>query len=49
MKLKKLLALAMVSVMTLSMAACGGKDDASTDGNKTDGGTTEIKEVNLVM
>ncbi len=48
MKLKKLLALAMVSVMTLSMAACGGKDDASTDGNK-DSGKTEIKEVNLVM
>lgn len=49
MKLKKLLALAMVSVMTLSMAACGGKDDASTDGNNKNNGTTEIKEVNLVM
>jgi len=33
MKLKKLMALGMAAVMTLSLAACGGKDDSSSSSN----------------
>ncbi len=45
MRLKKLLALGMISVMTLSMVACGDKKESSN----TEGGSTEIKNVSLTM
>lgn len=47
MKLKKLVALAMVGVMTLGMAACGAKDDENKSGDN--GGEAKIKDVTLVM
>lgn len=40
MKLKKVLALSLAAVMTLSLAACGG-DSSSDDANTTDGEQTE--------
>ncbi|MDK2807993.1 MAG: raffinose/stachyose/melibiose transport system substrate-binding protein, partial [Clostridiales bacterium] len=43
MKLKKLVALALVGVMTFSMVACGGKETKDTATNATESGT-EAKE-----
>lgn len=40
MKLKKVLALSLAAVMTLSLAACGG-DSSSDEANTTDGEQTE--------
>ncbi len=47
MKLRKLVALGMVGIMTLGLVACGGKDDA--DGGKTDGGNTPTEKVDVSL
>ncbi len=44
MKLKKLVALAMVSVMTLGLVACGGDDkETATTGQSGDNGSADVK------
>lgn len=45
MKLKKLLALAMVGVMSLGLVACGDKKEEGTDGGKKEETKTEIKDL----
>ncbi|MBR1743023.1 MAG: carbohydrate ABC transporter substrate-binding protein, partial [Lachnospiraceae bacterium] len=40
MRMRKALALTMVTAMTLSLAACGGSDDKSTSGGGTTGSTS---------
>lgn len=41
MKLRKVLALGMAAIMTLSLAACGGNDGASGDNSSNDSTTTQ--------
>ncbi len=50
MKLRKLVALGMVGIMTLGLVACGDKEGNKTDDGKTDGNTTTEKaDVSLRM
>ncbi len=50
MKVKKLLAMGLAAVMTLSLTACGGSDKSSSDsGNKEDGKTYTVGICQLVQ
>lgn len=49
MKLRKLVALGMVGIMTLGLVACGDKEGDSTDGGKTDGGNTTTEKVDVSL
>ena len=41
MKLKKVLSVALVAVMTMSMAACGGSNNAADNGGATNGAASD--------
>lgn len=42
---KKLLAILMVAIMTLSLVACGGSSDSGEEGGSSDGGSTDGGEI----